>query len=185
MQLVAWIALVVFWFAWGYPFIFRVPLKQRRQTIHALGSIRVGLLLEGIAIFLAFAFRLPPESSIGLERVLPALLLGPVAAALSWNSVKHLGKQFRVHGSGNEDQVLVRTGPYALVRHPVYSSLLAMLLCTVLILTPWEWAVVALGLFIAGTEIRVRTEDKLMAARFGEEFTNYRAKVPAYLPFVR
>jgi protein-S-isoprenylcysteine O-methyltransferase Ste14 len=60
-----------------------------------------------------------------------------------------------------------------------------MLLCTVLILTPWEWAGVALALFIAGTEIRVHTEDKLMAARFGDEFVKYRAKVPAYVPFVR
>ncbi len=185
MQLVAWIALVVFWFAWGYPFIFRVPHKQNRPSVAAIMPTRLGLLLEGIAIFLAFAFRLPPESPLGLGRLVPALLLGPVAAALSWTSVRHLGKQFRIHAGLYQDHELVRTGPYALVRHPIYSSLLAILLCTLLILTPWAWTAVALALFIAGTEIRVHAEDKLLASRFGDEFARYRAKVPAYVPFVR
>jgi protein-S-isoprenylcysteine O-methyltransferase Ste14 len=60
-----------------------------------------------------------------------------------------------------------------------------MLLCTMIVLTPWRWAMVALVLFLIGTEIRVRTEDKLLAGRFGEAFEDYRKSVPAYLPFVR
>jgi protein-S-isoprenylcysteine O-methyltransferase Ste14 len=38
---------------------------------------------------------------------------------------------------------------------------------------------------VAGTEIRVHTEEKLLASRFGPEFTEYKNKVPAYVPFVR
>ncbi len=60
-----------------------------------------------------------------------------------------------------------------------------MLLCSLLVLTPWEWAAVSLILFVSGTEIRVRAEDKRLAGRFGEEFETYRKKVPAYLPLVR
>jgi protein-S-isoprenylcysteine O-methyltransferase Ste14 len=52
-------------------------------------------------------------------------------------------------------------------------------------LTPWRWAAVSLVLFVVGTEIRVRAEDKLLASRFGPEFAEYRRKVPAYVPFVR
>jgi protein-S-isoprenylcysteine O-methyltransferase Ste14 len=40
-------------------------------------------------------------------------------------------------------------------------------------------------LFIAGTEIRVRTEDRLLESRFGERFLQYRKRVWAYVPFVR
>ena len=40
-------------------------------------------------------------------------------------------------------------------------------------------------IFIVGTEIRVRTEDRLLASRFGPAFDEYRRKVPAYLPWVR
>ncbi len=185
MHLVARIALVVFWFAWGYPFIFRAPHKQQRPSITAIGATRLGLLLECIAIWIAFATRLPADYPIPLARLVPAFVLGPIAAVLSWSSVRHLGKQFRIHAGLYHDHELVRSGPYAIVRHPIYSSLLAILLSTLLILTPWEWAAAAMVLFIIGTEIRVQTEDKLLASRFGDEFAAYRSKTPAYIPFVR
>jgi protein-S-isoprenylcysteine O-methyltransferase Ste14 len=38
---------------------------------------------------------------------------------------------------------------------------------------------------VIGTEIRVRAEEKLLATRFGEEFTRYKATTPAYFPFLR
>jgi protein-S-isoprenylcysteine O-methyltransferase Ste14 len=40
-------------------------------------------------------------------------------------------------------------------------------------------------LFIAGTEIRVRIEDNLLASRFGEHFREYQQRVSAYVPLVR
>ena len=64
-------------------------------------------------------------------------------------------------------------------------SLLAILASTLFLLTPWQWALLSLALFAAGTEIRVRTEDALLASRFGERFTEYRKHVWAYLPYVR
>jgi protein-S-isoprenylcysteine O-methyltransferase Ste14 len=45
--------------------------------------------------------------------------------------------------------------------------------------------ILALVAFLAGTEIRVRAEDRLLADHFQETFTSYRSRVPAYLPFVR
>ena len=142
-------------------------------------------MLEGIAIFMAFALHFQPNSALGLGRLLPAALLGVAAAVTSWNSVVHLGKQFRIHAGLYEDHELVRTGPYAIVRHPIYASLLSMLLCTLLIMTPWEWVALPVALFIAGTEIRIRSEDALLESRFGDEFRNYRQQVRAYVPFVR
>jgi len=58
-------------------------------------------------------------------------------------------------------------------------------LCTLCLLTPWYWAIASVALFVAGTEIRVRAEDGLLASRFGEEFRAYQSEVPAYVPFVR
>jgi protein-S-isoprenylcysteine O-methyltransferase Ste14 len=185
MQILGWAVLAASWFAWAWPFIFRAPHNQKRPSITAIGPTRVGLLLECTAICMAFAFRLPPDSPPGPARVLPALILGPMAVVLAWKSVTHLGKQFRVHAGLYEDHELVRTGPYAMVRHPIYTSLLAMLLCSLLLLTPWQWAALALVLFLPGTEIRVHTEDKLLESRFGEEFQRYRRDVWAYVPLVR
>ena len=149
--------------AWAYPFIFRAPHFQKRASVTASKPSIVGLFLECLAIFTAFAFRLPPETGPGTARVAASLVFAVLAAVLSWTSVQHLGRQFRVRAGLYEDHELVRTGPYALVRHPIYASLLAALLCTLLLLTPWQWGLASLALFLAGTEIRVRTEDRLLS----------------------
>jgi protein-S-isoprenylcysteine O-methyltransferase Ste14 len=145
----------------------------------------IGLILEGLGIFLAFVFRFPPDSPPGIGRIVASFFFGVLAAFLSWISVRHLGRQFRMQAGLYEDHELIQTGPYAVVRHPIYASLLSVLLCTLLLLTPWQWALVSLAVFLLGTEIRVRTEDRLLESRFHGVFLEYRKKVPAYVPFVR
>ena len=71
------------------------------------------------------------------------------------------------------------------MRHPIYSSILAVLVSTLLLMTRLEWAAISLVLFIAGTEIRVSTEDRLLASRFGQRFFDYKKRVWAYVPFLR
>jgi protein-S-isoprenylcysteine O-methyltransferase Ste14 len=176
---------MVFWFAWAYPFIFRAPHVQKRESITVAGPTRTGLLLECAAILLAFLFRMPPNDSPGVWRMVASMICGLIAVALAWTSVPSLGKQFRIHAGLYHDHALVKTGPYAIVRHPIYASLLTALACTLLLLTPWPWIAVSLTIFVCGTEIRVHSEEKLLASRFGEEFDAYRKAVPAYIPFVR
>ncbi len=185
MPLFRWIGLLVWWAAWAYPFILRAPHRQRRPSITVAGPTRVGLLLECAAIAMALNIRLPDNAPVGLARLIASLICAPIGVVLAWTAVTHLGRQFRIQAGLYEDHELVRTGPYAVVRHPIYASLLAMLLCTLLLLTPWPWALVSLAVFVAGTEIRVHTEDHLLESRFGEAFRDYRRRVPAYVPFVR
>jgi protein-S-isoprenylcysteine O-methyltransferase Ste14 len=107
-------------------------------------------------------------------------------SAMAWTAVRHLGRQFRVHAGLYHDHELVRTGPYRIVRHPIYTSLLGMLIATMLLLrTDLTWVVISLALFIAGTEIRVRSEEALLASRFEDSFPAYRKTVSAYIPFIR
>ena len=167
------------------PFIMRAPHHQKRPSIAATGSTVAGLALECAAIFIAWIFRLPSDRPPGLARILASMALGPVAAALAWSAVKHLGRQFRFRAGLYVDHELVRTGAYSIVRHPIYASLLAILLSTLFLLTPWPWFALSMALFIAGTEIRVRAEDNLLASRFGADFEQYRREVSAYVPFVR
>jgi protein-S-isoprenylcysteine O-methyltransferase Ste14 len=168
-----------------YPFVFRAPHRQDRESITVAAPTRIGLLMESAAIVLAFLFRLPPESPPGLVRQAAGMLIGPASALMAWHAVKHLGRQFRVHAGLYTDHQLVQSGPYRIVRHPIYSSLFGMLLCSILLLTEWTWALIAVALFVAGTEIRVRSEDGLLEARFGDEFREWKRQIPAYIPFLR
>jgi protein-S-isoprenylcysteine O-methyltransferase Ste14 len=185
MTLIQWIELLAFWAVWLYPFLFRAPHGQKRESIIARGPTLLGLLLEVTAIAMASAIRLPESVPRSHLRMAVFLISGPLSAIISWTAVAHLGRQFRVTAGLYHDHQLVTTGPYSIVRHPIYTSLLAMLICTQALLTPLRWAAVSLVLFIVGTEIRVHAEDELLASRFGETFQRYRKSVSAYIPFVR
>ncbi|MDR3700179.1 MAG: isoprenylcysteine carboxylmethyltransferase family protein [Candidatus Sulfopaludibacter sp.] len=185
MYLAALVELAVCWVVWWYPFILRAPHRQSRASIAQPGPTGLGLLLEVTAFAIALLFRLPAAAEPGLLRILPSMLLGPIAPVLGWTAVKHLGRQFRITAGLYCDHQLVHTGPYAVVRHPIYASLLAILVSTLLLLTRWPWALVSLAVFLAGTEVRVRAEDGLLDSRFGAQFQEYRRHVPAYIPWLR
>jgi protein-S-isoprenylcysteine O-methyltransferase Ste14 len=107
------------------------------------------------------------------------------AAMLSWTSTRSLGRFLRLDAAVEPDHELIRSGPYRIVRHPIYASMLCLLLGIGSMVAPLAWFAVAVVVFLAGTEIRVRVEDRLLAERFGEEFHRYCQSTRAYLPFVR
>jgi protein-S-isoprenylcysteine O-methyltransferase Ste14 len=104
---------------------------------------------------------------------------------LSWSGASALDKQWRVDAGINADHELVTIGSYHLLRHPIYASMLSLLVGTGLLITPWSMLLVATLVFIVGTEIRISIEDGLLAERFGERFPEYQRTVPAYIPFLR
>jgi protein-S-isoprenylcysteine O-methyltransferase Ste14 len=100
-------------------------------------------------------------------------------------ALRHLGRQWRIQAVITDDHRLVTTGPYALVRHPVYLAFLAMLVATVLVRASAAAGAVSVLLFVAGTEIRIAAEDGILAEAFPSEFPGYRRRVAAWLPGVR
>jgi protein-S-isoprenylcysteine O-methyltransferase Ste14 len=96
-----------------------------------------------------------------------------------------LGKQWRVDAGLNAEHELVMCGPYRIVRHPIYTSVLCVLWGTGFILLPVPLILLATIPALIGTEIRVRIEDGLLASRFGKQFDQYKRSVSAYFPFVR
>ena len=60
-----------------------------------------------------------------------------------------------------------------------------LLLATGFLFTPLLLLMIAICVFVAGTEIRVRIEDSLLLSRFGEQFREYQRSVFAYVPFIR
>jgi protein-S-isoprenylcysteine O-methyltransferase Ste14 len=124
-------------------------------------------------------------------RPLPAWRLGlavflfVMAIVLSFGGARALGRQIRVDAALDADHELVRRGPYYFVRHPIYASFLCLLGGTGFIVATPQLSALALVVFLIGTEIRVRIEDGLLAAHFGDEFREYRGSTRAYIPFVR
>ena len=63
--------------------------------------------------------------------------------------------------------------------------MLCVLVATALLITPMWLFIAALVTFLTGTTIRIHAEEKLLAARFGEQFTAYCRSVARLIPFVR
>ncbi len=182
---VALAELLLCWIAWWCAFI--RPRKQasaERTTARAPGS-RWGIVLEAVGFFLVWA-RVRP---VGFEKsplsLIVAMVLAPASVLLVWAATRHLGKQWRIQAALTERHELIQTGPYRWVRHPIYASMFGMLLATGCVWTWWPMFLGAIVFFLVGTEIRIRAEDGLLAERFQDVFTAYRAHVPAYIPFVR
>lgn len=179
----AYAILAAGWLVWAVPFVLarRGPHPAPQQLDR---RARWGIVLVGIAYAVIWqghfwSRRLQPW------RLLLSILLLLLASVLSWSGARFLGRQWRIDAGLNADHELVMSGPYRLVRHPIYASMLCLFCGTACMIAPWQLFVPALFLFILGTEIRVRVEDRLLAGRFGEQFEKYKNRVPAYIPFVR
>jgi protein-S-isoprenylcysteine O-methyltransferase Ste14 len=147
-----------------------------------------GLALQGVAFVLVWTFRRshwwPFPSSPSVEFV-----MGAVAVALAWAgsvcclwSVRVLGKQWAPQARVIEGHELITSGPYSIVRNPIYLGMFGQLVATGLTLSAW-WALLgAVSVFLAGTQIRIRTEEGLLREAFGPEFADYVSRVPAFLP---
>ena len=169
--------------SWVLPFFLPGAQPPKGGTLDR--RARWGIALEAAAFAIVFQPYFWSEHPAPAWRVVAGAAFLALAALLSWTGRRALGRQWRVDAGLNADHELVRSGPYRFVRHPIYASLLALILGDGLMLSAW-WALwVALVIFIAGTEIRVRIEDNLLASRFGEPFRQYQRTVSAYVPLVR
>lgn len=182
---VALVELVLCWVAWSLAFL--KPHKQaagQKKVVRAPVS-RWGIVLETLGFALVWAYVRPAGFEKSVPSLIASMILAPPSVALGWAATRHLGKQWRYEAALIEDHVLIQTGPYRWVRHPIYASMLGMLLATGAARTWWPMFIAAVIVFLAGTEIRVRAEDRLLAERFQESFVAYRSRVPAYIPFIR
>ena len=156
---------------------FKSPAKVDRRA-------RWGIALEAIGYSLLwqgnFWARSPENWRIALS-----ILFFLLACIFSWTGTRALGRHLRLDAALNPDHELIRSGPYRAIRHPIYASMLCVLLGTGFPIARWPLLIAGILVFIAGTEIRVRIEDKLLAARFGDKFAEYRRAVPAYIPLIR
>jgi protein-S-isoprenylcysteine O-methyltransferase Ste14 len=163
-------------FLWAKRGVGRLVAVDRRA--------RWGLLLEviGIGLMLESPFWIVNGFS---GRLAASAVFFLMASLLSWSATRALGHQLRFDAAIGAEHELVQRGPYRVVRHPIYCSMLCLLWGIGFVATPLWLFVVATVVFLAGTEIRVRAEDRLLAARFGETFSRYQSSTRAYLPLIR
>ena len=175
------------WFAFGGIFLLRNKPSSPPDRKREPGSL-FGVALQGVSYGIVWGVRRLPFTPIvsGKPAAVTAGLLAVCAAVASvWlmhSALRTLGKEWSLTARLVEGHKLATTGPYAYVRHPIYTGMLGMLLATGLAVSQWAAILIALIVFFAGTMIRVRSEERLLREAFGEQFENYARRVPAIVP---
>jgi protein-S-isoprenylcysteine O-methyltransferase Ste14 len=185
LWIAATVLLLLDWVVWSLAFVRRHREASGGKKEAGVPQSRVGIGLVLMSFALLWTWVRPSDFHKPVWELVVSMVLGPPSVALAWAATRHLGKQWRYQAALRTDHELIRTGPYAWIRHPIYTSMLGMVLSTGFCWTWWPMFVAAVVVFMAGTEMRVRSEDRLLAERFGETFAEYRKRVPAYLPLVR
>ena len=120
--------------------------------------------------------------------VTPAWLLAAtalVATGLGFSALARLwlGHNWSAQVTVKQDHELIRGGPYALVRHPIYAGALLALLGTAISVDKWR-ALLGFALIVTAFVRKLTIEERFMGEQFGEAYARYRAEVPALIPFV-
>jgi protein-S-isoprenylcysteine O-methyltransferase Ste14 len=207
----AWILLPLFflatggdpawWNAWAYCAVLLVPMTAfvihmarhdpefitRRSTMREKEPTQRWVLALGTPLWLAalvipgldhrFGWSSPPAS------VAVAALLVTLASYLAVVRVfienRWAGRTIETYA----DQQVISTGPYAVVRHPMYAGTTLLYVATPIALGSW-WAVLPAVAFIAVFVVRIRNEEEVLVRNLAG-YDEYRKKVRHRLvPFV-
>ena len=175
----------VFWVLWILPAVFG-KRTIRRQTN---GSRILQLILLLVAYVLIvngelgwnwLNIRLAPEGRASTAVGYGLLMAGMLFAG--WARL-FLGGNWSSSVTLKQDHTLVRSGPYRIVRHPIYTGLLVALLGTAIALGELRCF---LGVLLAAIawKIKSMSEETLMVQQFGDQYARYREQVKGLVPYL-
>jgi protein-S-isoprenylcysteine O-methyltransferase Ste14 len=103
----------------------------------------------------------------------------------TWAARLHLGPLWSSTSAPTEDHRIVDTGPYGIVRHPVYAGLLLAVIATAVERGRVE-AVAGALVLIAAVSLRAKLEERFLRRDLGDEtYGAYRRRVPMLVPFAK
>lgn len=179
----------VMWFAWAaYWFALSRNVKTPAR-IEPLGSRLLHVVPLMLALYLLWNSRMR-FAYLGDRFLPPADWLFWLGAALTAAGIllsvwarRQLGANWSGIVTVKTDHELITTGPYAIVRHPIYTGLLLAIVGSAIACGEWR-GVVAVALALASLWRKLLLEERWMRETFGDAYEAYRRRVRALVPFV-
>jgi protein-S-isoprenylcysteine O-methyltransferase Ste14 len=178
----SWIVLAIVWVITG---VLAKPATRRQSPGSRLAQLG-GTVLGFVLIF---------NSSLPLgpldERLYsPSVRIAYLGAAMTVLGVAfaiwarfYLGSNWSGGVTVKQDHALIRSGPYALVRHPIYTGILFAALGSAITYARSRGFLGVLVLLIT-VRIKLRLEEQFMQQQFGAQYTTYKHEVKALVPFI-
>jgi protein-S-isoprenylcysteine O-methyltransferase Ste14 len=152
-----------------------------RETFYRALNVGGGIILFGDFAHGRWYGRTlwPVGNTLGWTLVAVAV----IGFAFTWWARLHLGRLWSANVTRKADHHVVDTGPYALVRHPIYTGII---LATIAIVIMRATVLAAVGACIMtlGWWIKARLEERFLREQLGkEQYDAYAARVPMLVPF--
>lgn len=176
---------IIFLVVWVLAAIFTkrtVYRESRAQRLRYTIPILIGcyLLFRGYHLRYPFNARIIPHTSPIL--VAAAILCVSGLAFCFWARAV-LGGNWSGTVTLKENHELIVRGPYRLVRHPIYTGLLAMAVAT-LMQQGYIAGVIGLILVFLSFWIKLTEEEELMRKQFSDQYATYQQQVRRIIPFI-
>jgi protein-S-isoprenylcysteine O-methyltransferase Ste14 len=177
-----WLVFIAFWIAMARG----GKAVAERESVYSRLSHCLPL---AIAIYLLAAPQIP--IAVLEDRFVP-LALWPVrlGAALTFAGIAFaIWARVWIAGNWSSDVTLKRghelivDGPYAFVRHPIYTGILVALAGTALAVGEWR-GVLAVAIAAGAFWRKFTIEEAVMRRQFGHAYARYAERTPALIPFV-
>ena len=175
-----WFIFVITWNVIGRPAPTTATAGARRERLYGL-VIALGLTMIVLAPFLLVrrGFQIwinPPPLAWG------ALLVVVAGIALCWWARVHLGNLWSDSVTLKEGHRVVDSGPYRLVRHPMYTGFIVMDL-GLAILCGSALALAGVAVMIFGLWLKARVEEQFLSEELGASaYAAYKARTPMLMP---
>lgn len=170
-------------------FLGRRGAAPRTTTTSRSNASRVGFVIHMVAYAIVFTFERPYFTPIvpmskGLEAIVlfVASAIGVASILFCYTAMRTLGKQWSLVARIVSGHELIQKGPFSIVRNPIYLAMFGLLLQAGIVISVWQAIIPAMILFLIGTWIRIREEEKILREQFGTQFDDYARRVPAFIP---
>jgi protein-S-isoprenylcysteine O-methyltransferase Ste14 len=179
--------LSILWVLWLLSWFLASMWTADTATQQSTGS----RVRESLPIWIgAFLIARPPRGALAAPLFTKAGWVEWLAVALAasglvftWWARVHLGRLWSSRVEVKVGHAVIRSGPYAIVRHPIYSGLLLAMAASAV---ARDTAAAALGVLgvTAGLVMRLRHEERLLCERLGDAYRSYRREVAALIPYI-
>jgi protein-S-isoprenylcysteine O-methyltransferase Ste14 len=177
-----WIGWLISWVAASF---WSSPMQKRVATLETW-TYRAAIIAGCILVMPWTAWILADKRIWNVGYNGAYALAGVMLAGLllTWWARLHLGPLWSSAISRKHDHRIVDTGPYAFVRHPIYTGLITALLATAAA-EATVTAILGAALIAFGLWLKARSEERFLAAELGSDaYGSYCRRVPMLIPFL-
>ena len=180
-------AVIILWAGFALSWIAAMPWSsaiEKRVGMSREVAYRIVLIAGGLIFLIpAHGYEGPLRLwYLPYKTVWPTIGLIVVGIALSWWARIRLGSLWSGQVTKKEDHRVVDTGPYRIVRHPIYTGILLAIYATAA-LKGTVLAIAGALLITIGLWMKARLEERFLRQELGSDYDAYRARVPMLMPF--